>query len=729
MAATQFETSDARFAFPNLDEPDLKATFKFRIGHNRLLKALGNMPVASEGTPVSGYSDYIWTEYDELPLTSTYLVAFAVGDFDFTIADPLPNGVEFTVWGRPEYLRDNLGEYSKRIGSQVLQYFGDIFDYTFPLPKQDQISFPSKGGAMENWGLVTYGDQFLFCDENYISANDKNYLTSVNTHELAHQWFGDLVTNKWWDDIWLNEGFATYFQYVGGNHVASSFEYFKQFYIGEMQAILRDDAKPDSVPMLVEVDHPNEANFGDITYKRGGTMLKMIENFLTYPTMMEGLQRYLKAFAFSNAITDDLWVYLTTVGHENSTLGLQYDMKTLMDTWMKQKNYPLLTVTRDYASGNVNLRQSRFLTSEDTSGDIHDYQWFIPLTYTLFNNGKGDFETTKTSNFFLEPNTELNFPIGISDQPIIFNIQSTGYYRVNYDVENWNRIEEILKNNITAIHPVNRATVLSDAFFLAKAELESYNLPLQMVDFLHNEYDFVPLMTAIFIWEELLKISGLPSEGEALKTRLQDILLAKYQEIGIDELPGTATHLQKITQWRLVDRLCKQDITECVNDALAAFNQWQLSPTPEDITTNPINIEVHYRVYCTAVKHGDQADFDFLENQSTKSNLPQESRAMRNALSCSTQTDLLQKLLDNIFFDKKFDILAETIHDIILNNVVSDVAWIWLKNNCQYLKTTNDFKTILQSVSIALRELPEGSDQTDTIHDFIEACNVKIFNA
>ena len=688
MAVTQFETSGARYAFPNLDEPDLKATFKFRIGHQNQLKALGNMPIISEGAPISGYPDYVWTEFEELTITPTYLVAFAVGDFENTIADPLPNGVEFMVWGRPEFIADNLGEYGKRVGSQILQYFGEILDYTFPLPKQALIGYPSKGGAMENWGLVTYGDYRLFCDENYISAEDINSLVRVNTHELAHQWFGDLVTCQWWDDIWLNEGFAVYLQYIGGSHVEPSFQFPEQFYNLEMEPTLRDDASPDSVPMLVEVDHPSQTNFGEMTYNRGGTMLRMIENFLSFPTLIQGLQRYLKAFAYSNAITDDLWVYLTTIGHENSNLGLQYDMKTIMDTWMRQKNYPLLTVSRDYATGNVNLRQERFLTSEDTSGDNNDYQWFIPLTYTLFNNGHGDFESTVISNFFLEPSTELNFPVSISDEPIIFNIQSMGYYRVNYDAENWNRIEAVIKSNLSSIHPDNRAAILSDTFFFAKVGVESYSLPLQMIDYLQDEFDYSPLVTAIFVWKELLKISDLPADGETLKTQLQDILVAKYQTIGMDVLPG-ATNLQRLMQQRLVDGLCQKDIPECVNDALAAFNQWQLTTNPEDITTNPINIEVHYTVYCTAARNGDQADIDFLQDQLAKAKLPQETKAIRDSLSCSSQKVVLQDLLDNAYADGKIDILSDTLHDIVYNNVASSVTWVWLANHCADLKTMN----------------------------------------
>ena len=168
LAATQFETAEARWAFPCLDEPGLKATFDIRIGRKTDLMSLSNSPMSASGLPVEGYDGYVWDEYATTPIQSTYLVAFAIGEFASVVSDPLGNEVTFKLWTRPDYISDGITEYTRQIQAQISEYYEGIFGVDFPLPKQDQITLPSKGGAMENWGLITYGDTGLLMDPNQV---------------------------------------------------------------------------------------------------------------------------------------------------------------------------------------------------------------------------------------------------------------------------------------------------------------------------------------------------------------------------------------------------------------------------------------------------------------------------------------------------------------------------------------------------------------------------------
>ena len=223
----------------------------------------------------------------------------------------------FRIWSTPT--AQDQTAYAQKIGPAVLQHFEEFFNVSFPLPKQDMIAIPDFGaGAMENWGLITYREVYLLFKEGVSSAKNMERIAYVISHELAHQWFGNLVTPSWWTDLWLNEGFATYVGYLGVDAVQPQLQYMEDFMISETHAVFRLDVLESSHPVSVPVGHPDEIGeiFDKISYSKGASIIRMMEHFLTKQTFRSGLTNYLNTQKYRAAEQDDLWEHLTEQGHK-----------------------------------------------------------------------------------------------------------------------------------------------------------------------------------------------------------------------------------------------------------------------------------------------------------------------------------------------------------------------------------------------------------------------------
>ncbi|MEE9173451.1 MAG: M1 family metallopeptidase, partial [Thermoplasmata archaeon] len=370
MATTQFEATDARRAFPCWDEPARKAAFDVTLIVPSELTAFSNTPVVSEEDLGDGTKA---VRFAETPRMSTYLLAFLVGDLA-TVEDSAKGGTLVrivTVRGKEE-----LGRFALESALRILDYFDDYFGIPYPLPKLDHFAIPDfAAGAMENWGAITYRERILLFDPRESSTITRQFIVDVMAHEIAHMWFGDLVTMEWWDDLWLNESFASW---IGTKAVADLYpewNMWTQFLYQDTAGGLTLDGLRNSHPIEAPVHNPAEIReiFDAISYSKGASVLWRLENFLGEGPFRNGLRAYMDAHAYGNARTEDLWGALERASGR--------PVPALMASWLRQTGFPLLEVKSHREDGDlrVDLTQSRFLYENLEGSTEDDTLWKVPV--------------------------------------------------------------------------------------------------------------------------------------------------------------------------------------------------------------------------------------------------------------------------------------------------------------------------------------------------------------
>ncbi|KAI4132365.1 MAG: hypothetical protein LQ338_000713 [Usnochroma carphineum] len=416
MFSTQFESSDARRAFPCFDEPNLKASFDFSIEIPEDLVALSNMPMKGAKETKKGFNV---VSFERSPVMSTYLLAWAFGDLeyveDFTRrkynGKPMPVRV-YTTKGLKDQARFGL-----KNAYQVVDYFSEIFGIDYPLPKLDLLAVHEfSHGAMENWGLITYRTTAILFDEQHSDAKYKNRVAYVVAHELAHQWFGNLVTMDWWSELWLNEGFATWIGWLAIDHFYPEFQVWCQFVTEAVQTAQQLDSLRASHPIEVPVKDALEIDqiFDAISYLKGSSVIRMLSNHLGVDTFLRGVSDYLKAHAYGNATTNDLWASLSKASGK--------DVTSFMDPWIRRIGFPLLTVAEE--PGQIGIRQSRFLLTGDVKAEEDQTLWWIPLG--LKTNPRATGAATQALTSKEETLRDLD------EAFYKLNADQNGFYRTNY---------------------------------------------------------------------------------------------------------------------------------------------------------------------------------------------------------------------------------------------------------------------------------------------------------
>lgn len=513
MLSTQFESCDARRAFPCFDEPNLKATFDFTIEIPDDQVALSNMPVKAT-TPAANNKKLV--SFETSPRMSTYLLAWAVGDFEYVEAftDRKYNGKEIPVRVYTTRGLKEQGRWALQHAPKIIDYFSEQFEIDYPLPKSDILAVHEfTHGAMENWGLVTYRMTAILFDENLSEARYRNRIAYVVAHELAHQWFGNLVTMDWWDELWLNEGFATWAGWFATDHLHPDWEIWPQFVHEDMNAAFTLDSVRSSHPIQVSVRDALDVNqiFDAISYRKGCSIIRMLALNLGVKTFLKGIAIYLKKYQYSNAKTEDLWAALSEAS------GV--DVSAMMKPWIEKIGFPVLTVSEN--GDQISVKQTRFLSTGDTKPEEDQTTWWVPLGL----KGKTGSEGVET----LTLTTKESTISGVNTDFYQLNSDATGFYRVNYPES---RVK-VLGTQLDKLSTEDKIFITGSASDLAFAGDATTAALLSFIKGMNNETHYRVLSQAL---DAINTLKSIFAEDEQVKNGLQKFtleLIAKaLKEVG-----------------------------------------------------------------------------------------------------------------------------------------------------------------------------------------------------
>ena len=545
MASTQFESVDARRCFPCWDEPSRKATFTCSLRVPTHMTALSNMPEALSRDEGDGTKT---VAFMESPKMSTYLLAFVVGEFDHVSA-LTQNGVLIRAFCPPG--KPHLGRFALRCAVAALDEYDRTFEIPYPLPKSDMVAIPEfAAGAMENWGLVTYREVDMLVDEAGASSRQLQRVAEVVIHELAHQWFGNLVTMAWWDDLWLNEGFATWMETGVCARLHPEWSMWEQF-IQDMQGRALDlDALRSSHPIQVPIGDADEVEqvFDAISYCKGGAVVRMVHEVVGDDAFVRGLRAYMREFAYGNAQTDDLWAAWEKASAKPVT--------EMMSQWTKQLGFPLLTLARVDGAGTgeltLSLEQSWYLADGSAvTPEEARKRWMIPV----FASASGGGERAMAIFPAAAPAAGAPFTMKVRGDGawVKLNARQPCPLRVKYPDDMVPALARAVAAK--ALPPIDRIGVLSDHAALAKAGKLDPTLYLEVLGAYADEDDATVLGMLI---EKLVGLHGILQGAPGLLAPFdafaRKLLLPRLDEIGWEPRAADA-HLTRKLRGELIAAL------------------------------------------------------------------------------------------------------------------------------------------------------------------------------
>ncbi|XP_031283763.1 aminopeptidase M1 [Pistacia vera] len=669
MAVTQFEPADARRCFPCWDEPACKATFKITLDVPSELVALSNMPVIEE--KVDGHQKTV--SYQESPIMSTYLVAVVIGLFDY-VEDHTSDGIKVRVYCQVG--KADQGKFALYVAVKTLELYKEYFAVPYSLPKLDMIAIPDfAAGAMENYGLVTYRETALLYDDKHSAAANKQRVATVVAHELAHQWFGNLVTMEWWTHLWLNEGFATWVSYLATDSLFPEWKIWTQF-LDESTEGLRLDGLAESHPIEVDINHAREIDeiFDAISYRKGASVIRMLQSYLGAEVFQRSLASYIKRYACSNAKTEDLWAALEE--------GSGEPVNKLMNSWTKQKGYPVVAVK--VKEQKLEFEQSQFLSS----GSPGEGQWIVPITLCC-----GSYDVHK--NFLLQNKSEtldIKEFLGCSISKegdnaactwIKLNVNQSGFYRVKYDEDLAAKLRSAIeKKNLSE---TDRFGILDDSFALCMARQLSLTSLLNLMGSYREETEYTVVSNLISISYKVLRIVA-DARPELLDYVNQFfICLFQYsaERLGWDPKQGES-HLDAMLRGEILGALALFGHDETLNEASKRFHAFL-----EDRNTPLLPPDLRKAVYVAVmqkVSSSDRSGYESLLRVYRETDLSQEKTRILGSLASCTDVNIILEVLNFILSSEVRS--QDAVFGLAVSREGRETAWKWLKDNWDHISKT-----------------------------------------
>ncbi|BFG18649.1 hypothetical protein CerSpe_049230 [Prunus speciosa] len=670
MAVTQFAPVDARRCFPCWDEPAWKATFKIRLDDvPSELVALSNMPIVED--KVDGHLKTV--SFQESPIMSTYLAAVVVGLFDY-VEDHTSDGVKVRVYCQVG--KANQGKFALDVAVKTLEFYRDYFAVPYSLPKLDMVAIPDFPGAMENYGLVTYQETALLFDEQHSAAANKQWVATAVAHELAHQWFGNLVTMEWWTLLWLNEGFATWVSYLATDSLFPEWKMWTKF-LDEITGGLKLDGLEGSHPIEVEINHAAEVVeiFDAISYRKGASVIRMLQNYLGAECFQGSLAAYIKKHASSNAKTEDLWAALQE--------GSGEPVNKLMNSWTQQKGYPVISVK--VKDQKLEFEQTQFYSS----GSQGDGQWIVPITLCC-----GSYDVRKS--FLLQKKFE-SFDIkeflgcsvaetacrGSLCSWIKINVDQIGFYRVKYEQE----LSAALRNAIEKKHlsATDRFGILDDSFALSMARQQSFASLLTLLGAYREELDCTVLSNLIPISYKLATIAAdaVPELLDLINQFFIGLFQYSAEQLGWEPKPGES-QLDAILRGDILTALAVFGHDLTIDEASRRFHAFLL-----DRNTPLLPPDIRKAVYVAVMQRvsmSNRSGYESLLRVYRETDLREEkTRILRSVASCPDPNIILEVL--NFLLSSEVR-SQDAVVGLSVSSKGQETAWTWLKDNWEHISKT-----------------------------------------
>ena len=655
--STQFESHFAREAFPSVDEPEAKATFdlalKFDQAEGEL--ALSNMPeIDVENRKATG----VW-KFETTPRMSSYLLAFAAGDMQ-GITAKTKNGTSVGVYATKAHPASNL-EFALDIAVRCIEFYEEYYGVKYPIPQSLHVALPDfSAGAMENWGLVTYREIYLLVDENS-TALSRQTVALVVAHELAHQWFGNLVTMKWWDDLWLNESFANMMEYVSVDAIEPSWKIFEDFQTSGAPYALKRDATDGVQSVHVEVKHPDEINTlfdGAIVYAKGSRLMHMLRRWLGDDAFRKGLGAYFEKHQYGNTIGRDLWDALSQASGR--------DVAAFMDAWLEQPGYPV--VTAKVENDCLILTQKQFFIGEhEDKGRL----WPVPLN----SNWQGLPDTLTTERLEIPNYADL---AAQNEGALRLNTENTAHYITDYQGE----LLDALLNNLSSLDNISKLQIVQERRLLAESGKISYADLLPVISKLANETSYMVVSAVSQVLEGLNRFVDEGSQTEEdYKALLKILSQSNFDRLGFEKQEGESDEDEMVRQL-IVSNMIKADDETAKAQASQIFDRYR--DNLEKLTA-----AIRLQVLVNQIKHHESKQLTKLYlDLYVASNDGSFKNALSTALSYTKDKETLDELLAT--WKDKFTVKPQDLSAwyarFLSRDFTQEAVWTWARENWDWIK-------------------------------------------